>query len=208
MVLHTASESAELILATYVTFKKFKEPLMSRAGETFNQSILDAENLLRHFNTLNTKPPPPEIEVLKRAGLIMAMTAWETYVEDRVSEASTDRLKGLADSSIASFVESKLADEVKRLHNPTSDKTIQLFRDFAGVDLTDKWTWNNFDAKAVRERLNQLMKLRGDVVHRSRSINPGPPQAHPVTKEELEKAIRFLKNLVLATEVALAEPHK
>jgi hypothetical protein len=51
------------------------------ASEVFAQSILDAESLLAHFNKLNTKPPPPEIEVLKRAGLIMAMTAWETYVE-------------------------------------------------------------------------------------------------------------------------------
>ena len=59
---------------------------MSKASDTFTQAILDAENLLKHFNTLNTKPPPLEIEVLKRAGLIMAMTAWETYVEDRVTD--------------------------------------------------------------------------------------------------------------------------
>lgn len=175
----------------------------SVAADVFAQSILDAENLLAHFNKLNTKPPPPEIEVLKRAGLIMAMTAWETYVEDRVVEASTARLHGLADSSIASFVQSKLADEIKRLHNPTSEKTIQLFRDYADIDLTNQWTWNNYDAKTVRERLNQYMKLRGDVVHRSRTISPGPPQPHPVTKEELEKVIRFLRSLVSATEAAL-----
>ena len=60
---------------------------MSDASDTFVQSIQDAENLLKHFNARNTKPPPPEIEVLKRAGLIMAMTAWETYVEDRLQEA-------------------------------------------------------------------------------------------------------------------------
>ena len=60
---------------------------MSKASDTFLQSILDAENLLDHFNKLNSHPPPPETEVLKRAGLIMAMTAWETYVEDRVLEA-------------------------------------------------------------------------------------------------------------------------
>ncbi len=52
---------------------------MSQAAEVFALSIQDAENLLGHFNALNTKPPPPETEVLKRAGLIMAMTAWETY---------------------------------------------------------------------------------------------------------------------------------
>lgn len=181
---------------------------MSKASETFSQSILDAENLLKHFNALNTKPPPPEIEVLKRAGLIMAMTAWETYVEDRVMEAAAERLSGLMDSSIGAFIQSKLDDEIKRLHNPTSDKSLQLFRDYAGMDLTAKWAWNNYDAKTVRERLNQYMKLRGDVVHRSRIIELGPSKAHPVTKEDLEKVIRFLKELVKATEGAFILPTK
>lgn len=176
---------------------------MSSASEAFEQSILDAENLLAHFNKLNTKPPPPEIEVLKRAGLIMAMTAWETYVEDRVAEALETRVSSLPDDSFAAFIRARLADEIKRLHNPTSDKTIQLFRDYANVDLTDKWTWNNFESRVVRERLNQYIKLRGDVVHRSRAVTPGPPQPHPVTKEDLAKAIRFLRNLVAATERTL-----
>lgn len=164
---------------------------------------MDAENLLSHFNKLNTKPPPPEIEVLKRAGLVMAMTAWETYVEDRVVEATAQRLAELADRFVASFVQAKLADEIKRLHNPTSEKTIQLFRDYANVDLSDKWTWNNYDADTVRTRLDHYIKLRGDVVHRSRTIAPGPPQAHPVTKDDLERVIRFLRKLVQSTEMAI-----
>ena len=181
---------------------------MSISSDAFNQSILDAENLLKHFNQLNIKPPPPEIEVLKRAGLIMAMTAWETYVEDRVIEACTERLQGLADSSIASFIKSKLDDEIKRLHNPTSDKTIQLFRDYADVDLTEQWCWNNYDAKTVREKLNHYLKLRGDVVHRSRNVISNTSQAHPVTKEDLEKTIRFLLCIVSATEAALTKNKK
>jgi hypothetical protein len=176
---------------------------MSTASDTFSQSILDAENLLKHFNTLNTKPPPPEIEVLKRAGLVMAMTAWETYVEDRVLEAAVERLRALADQSIVAFVQSKLDEEIKRLHSPTADKTVQLFRDYAGVDVADHWSWNGNDQHAIRNRLDQYIRLRGDVVHRSRTIEPGPPRAHPVTKEDLEWAIRFLKNLVQATERAL-----
>ena len=70
---------------------------MSKASETFAQAIRDAENLLTHFNKLNVKPPPAENEVLKRAGLIMAMTAWETYVEDRIQEAASERLSGIVD---------------------------------------------------------------------------------------------------------------
>jgi hypothetical protein len=177
---------------------------MSAASEAFEQSILDAENLLAHFNKLNTKPPPPETEVLKRAGLIMAMTAWETYVEDRITEALATRLRRVDDESVAGFMRTRLIEEIKRLHNPTADKTLQLFRDYANVDLCDKWTWLHFDSKAVRDRLNQYIKLRGDVVHRSRAVSSGPPQPHPVTKEDLEKAIRFLRNLVAVTERAVS----
>ncbi len=69
---------------------------ISQAQGTFLEGIKDAENLLAHFDKLNTRPPPPEIEVLKRTGLVMAMTAWETYVEDRVLEAASVRLAALA----------------------------------------------------------------------------------------------------------------
>jgi hypothetical protein len=48
------------------------------------------------------------------------------------------------------------------------------------------------------------MKLRGDIVHRSRSITPGEPNSHPVKKADLEKAINFLKSLVDATEQSFA----
>ena len=93
---------------------------MSQASDAFAQSIRDAENLLAHFDKLNTKPLPPENEVLKRAGLIMAMTAWETYVEDRILEAAGERLKAVDDAVIAKFVQSRLDEDVRRLHNPSS----------------------------------------------------------------------------------------
>jgi len=176
---------------------------MTQASDTFGQSIRDAENLLAHFDTLNTKPPPPEIEVLKRAGLVMAMTAWETYVEDRILEAAAERLQRLDDTAIVTFVRSRLDDDVRRLHNPSSEKTIQLFRDYAGIDLTDHWKWNQQDSVTVRSRLNHYIKLRGDVVHRSPGVSSGPPKPHAITRDDLSKAIRFLKTLVIATEDAL-----
>lgn len=174
----------------------------SQAATTFSEAIKDAENLLAHFNTLNSHPPPPELEVLKRAGLVMAMTAWETYVEDRVQEAAAARLLGIADSGIGSFVKSRLEEEIKRLHNPTAEKTMQLFQDYAGIDVLASWKWNNVEPVAARQKLNGYLKLRGDVVHRSRISVKGPPQPHPVTKDDLQRAISFLKELVKATERA------
>ena len=177
---------------------------MSNASKSFVVSIQDAENLLKHFNKLNSKPPPPDIEVLKRAGLIMAMTAWETYVEDLLREVSAVRLRALRNRDVANFVNAKLEEEIRRLHNPDYHKTIELFRDYAGVDLAQYWMWNNCEPKAVKQRLGKYMGLRGDIVHRSRVVNPDSPNSHPVRKADLEKAISFLKSLVEATEKAFA----
>lgn len=176
---------------------------MPTAVETFAHSIGDAQNLLAIFDILNTEKQSPHIEVLKRAGLVMAMTAWETYVEDRLFEASKERLSRVTNSSIVAFVETKLAEEVKRLHNPTSQKTIRLFRDYAGIDLAKSWHWNQFDLKTVKDTLDEYMKLRGEVVHRSRPISRGTSTTHPVTKAYLQKAIGFLKRLVDVTERAI-----
>ena len=175
---------------------------MSQAGETFEESIVDAQNLLQHFNELNTHPPAPQIEVLKRAGLVMAMTAWETYVEDRVAEACEARLRALPDTHFVGFVAARLDEEIKRLNNPDSARTLKLFQDYAGVDLCESWCWSNYDSKTVRERLDLYMKKRGEVVHRSRPLGEGSGR-HAVKKDELARAISFLKNLVAATERAL-----
>ena len=137
------------------------------------------------------------------AGLILAMTAWETYVEDRLLELTTERLNALNDQTIARFVSRKLEEELSRLHNPDSAKTISLFRDYTGIDLESGWRWSNVDSSTAKQQLDRYLKLRGDVVHRSRVLCSEAPNAHPVTKNELEKAIKFLKHLVDATERAI-----
>lgn len=60
--------------------------MTSKAFLTFDHAIQDAIELLDHFDALNQHPPPPEIEVLKRAGLVMALAALETYLEDLLVE--------------------------------------------------------------------------------------------------------------------------
>lgn len=42
---------------------------------------------------------------------------------------------------------------------------------------------------------------RGDAVHRSRPMNNGAPAAHLIKRDELEKVIRFTKELVKATDL-------
>ena len=178
---------------------------MSKAKAAFETSITDAVHLLAHFDGLQ-KPRPENAEVLKRAGLVMALTAWEIYVEDRVPEEVVARLRVIDGSYVGKFVLRRLKEELKRFHNPTSDKTRKLFSDFLEIDVTANWEWHHVDCAKARTTLDDLLAKRGDAVHRSKSSIAGnPPAPHLVKREELERAIRFLKCLVEATDKALVQ---
>ncbi len=178
---------------------------MSKACISFEGSIKDAEDLLEHFDAL-PKPPPANAEVLKRAALVMALTAWETYVEDRIREEVSRRLRVVTGSYVGKFVAVRLEEELKRFHNPTSDKTRKIFQDFLEIDIVSGWEWANFDSAKARKTLDELISKRGDAVHRSKPQIPGSPSApHLIKREELEKAIRFLRSLVEATDKVLIE---
>jgi hypothetical protein len=177
---------------------------MSRASVTFDRSIEDAVALLQHFDNIH-KQSPDSAEVLKRAGLVMALTGWETYVEDRIREAVKSRLRGVNGSPIGKFVSGKLEEELKRLHNPNSDKTRRLFLDYLEIDVTASWKWSNIEPANAKKTLDDLLSKRGDAVHRSKPITVGDPAPHLVKRDDLDKAIRFLKYLVEATDKALIE---
>ena len=176
---------------------------MPTAREMFDFSIKDAEDLLGHFVAQPT-PKPKNAEVLKRAGLVMALTAWETFVEDRVLEEVERNSQVVKGSHAGNFMLKKLREELKRLHNPDAAKTKKLFLDYVGIDVTTKWEWPGYEPKTAKKKLNDLLGVRGDIVHRSKEPDAGgPPKAHQVKREDLEKAIKFLKGLIEATDKAL-----
>lgn len=177
---------------------------MSKARELFEVSIRDAEDLLAHFDS-QVKPPPQNAEVLKRAGLVMALTAWETFVEDLVYEEVLSNLQVVEGSHAGKFMQMRLEEELKRFNNPASDKTRKIFLDYVGLDVTKHWKWPGYEPETAKKKLDELLGKRGDIVHRSKVPDAGgPSKAHPVKREDLAKAIRFLKRLVEVTDNALA----
>lgn len=175
---------------------------VTQARVSFDNAIRDAEVLLEDFDAVNAHPPLERSEVLKRAGLIVAFTAWETFVEDLLRETLEMRLEGLSDSSLADLVRRRLEADIKQLNNPNSNKTRCLFQDYLDVDVTASWKWPGYEPPEARKRLDKLLKIRGDAVHRSPAKGNGSFK-HPVKRDDLEKAIKFLKGLVIATECAL-----
>lgn len=174
---------------------------MSRAYQSFEYGIKDAEKLLAHFDAINTNSPPANAEVLKRAGLVIALTAWETYVEDRLLEEMNKKLGVVAGSYVDDCILKKLNTDLKQFHNPSSDKTKRIFQEYLGLDVTEGWSWANYDPEKTKITLNSWIGKRGDAVHRSKPINNGSPVAHLIKRDELEKVIRFIKDLVKVTDI-------
>jgi len=177
---------------------------MSRAKTTFDAGIRDAEVLLKHFDGVKATLSQGDGEVFKRATLILAFTAWETYVEERVVEALEEKIARAERNDFAEFVERKLKEDLKSFNNPNTEKTRKLFRDFLSVDdITKSWTWNNFDSARAKRTLDDLISKRGHAVHHVRVSKSGTPDPHLVTRDDLRKAIVFLTSVVEATEKCL-----
>jgi hypothetical protein len=134
---------------------------MSKAKQSFLDGIRDAEKLFDYYHEESRSGPPPrEAEVLKRAGLIMAMTAWETYVEDRVSEAVDARITATGANEFTGFFKARLDEELRRFNNPNSEKTCRLFKEYTGVDVSQKWVWNGYDIARTKARLDRKIPAR------------------------------------------------
>jgi len=173
---------------------------MTKAAEAFGRSIKDAEELLRRFDAEKISPNGQTGEVLKRAGLVMALAAWETYTKDRIRDEFDAWLRAVEGSPIGKFVRKRLEEDLKRFFNPNSEKTRRIFLDYFEIDITKEWVWDNYDTSSARRALDMLISKRGDAAHLANTSEHPSAEPHQVKREELEKGIRFLKGLVAATD--------
>ncbi len=172
--------------------------MASTSYQAFETAIADAERLLVLFDKL-PKPEQQTHEVLKRAALIMALTAWETYIEAWLKTQIAKKLAAVKGSFSGDYIQKKFTEAVNQLNNPNSHKVRQLSQEFLQLDITEHWLWNNFDKQTVCAQLNKYLSLRGEVVHQGRS-NAEPNAPHLVKRDEVEKAIKFFKELVKVTD--------
>lgn len=136
----------------------------------------------------------------------MALAALETYVEDRIVEAAATLSDcGSEANHLVKFYKSSLENDLKFFHTPSSDKVKAIFVKYLSIDVTEGWTWNHYDPTRARSELNKIAKKRGDIAHPSWRPVAGQPTPHAVTREDLRKSIRFIKNLVRATDAFIGE---
>ena len=179
----------------------------SQALKTFNHALQDSTDLLKHFDSLNTIPLPPHIEVLKRASLVLALAALETYFEDRLVEAVQKICAKHPDNDpLAAFYRHSLEIDLKSFHSPSTDRVRQIFQKYFGFDVSEAWSWNNCEPAMAKLELNRIVKKRGDIAHRSLRPVSGEaqPREHAVTRDDLRKHLHFITQLANATDTFLA----
>ncbi len=173
--------------------------MASQALQLFETAITDAEKLINIFDKLPSPEAQQQNEVLKRAALIMTLTAWESYIEAFLLERVAQKIDGITGSFSGNFIQRKLTIEIGKLHNPTSDKVKLLSQEFLEQDLTEQWRWANTEPSDARRQLNHWLNKRGDAVHNACPSND-PKKPHLVKRDDLEKAVRFFKELVRVTD--------
>ncbi|WP_047043159.1 HEPN domain-containing protein [Vibrio mexicanus] len=177
---------------------------MTQAKREFELALSDSEELIACYDSMNncdndTRPP----EVLKRATLIMTLTAWETYVEDVATELINAKYGMVMGSQVGCIITARLRDQLKTFNNPDSKKTKDLFQEFFGLDITESWVWGNYHtAKDARTALNAWLRKRGEAVHRAQVDKQS---SHIVKRDELDKCLRFFRELVEVTDKKLSE---
>ncbi len=113
----------------------------------------------------------------------MALTAWDTYVEDRVVEVVNLRLGQGNDSFQNQFVLRHLRQTLNSFNTPNVEKTCKLFSDYLGVDVSQGWCWNNYEIDRVKREQDALIRKRGEAVHRSKPIATGDPPPHLIRRD-------------------------
>jgi hypothetical protein len=198
----------------------------------FDFAMDDVAKLLKlHDAETARRPGRPgrQVEVFKRAAIILGITAWESFIEDTIRACATTTLEfAAAPEEVRSwfnstaerwlrespkppamsawtgngwkiFLKRRLEDDLRKLNSPCCKNISELSKRYLNIDLPKKWIWRRTTAETAGQRLDHLINLRGELVHR------GPQffKSTPLRRHEVEQAISLLNNLVACTRGAL-----
>ncbi|MCI0698256.1 DUF4160 domain-containing protein [candidate division KSB1 bacterium] len=186
--------------------------------------------------------PSQELEALKRSALILTVTAWESFVEDTVTEQFTAKLNVATTPAEVKGVFNSVADEwldpnrslrrhgpdlvawtgdgwkelilqaflatLEAFHTPNTENTNKLFKKYLGIAIKQNWSWRGISSSMAQQQLDNLINLRGRVVHRGRTLHPLSKKLPDIKRAIVVRALNLVYNLVGATERALGIARK
>lgn len=206
--------------------------IVSLARANFGFAMDDVSRLLRLHDAETRRErgrPSRQIEVFKRAGVILSVTAWESFFEDTIrglaeryietahspSEVQTlfnsvaqawlqespkpPELAKWTADGWKAFLRRKLDADLQALNTPNTANLKTLSKRYVRMDITAHWSWQRTSAAAAATRLDKLIRLRGELAHRGPDLFAGAS----VHRKQVVDAVFLLNKLVHCTERAL-----
>ena len=165
---------------------------MSKALDFFCNGFSDAESILTIYDCHNQNSNQikefypdgmPNIDVLKRACVIMAFTAFESFFENLITEINNKQ--------IYDFSNEKRNKMLERFHNPTSKNIVELYKSWFGIENCLKTIcFDGRNAEDICDQLDEYLKIRGQIVHVQKIDSSKEDVAK---KENVIKILNFLK---------------
>lgn len=169
-----------------------------------------------------------------RAGIILTVTAWETFIEDTVKARFMARINAATNATdvsntfnaVAGAWIGKLGEkrptpqdllrwtgdgwkvlltnhftaEIATFNTPKSENVIALFKRYVGFDIKSVWRWHRMTPDDVCQQLDELVSIRGALVHRGRTSSEPVP---PINRTQLLAMITLVEQLVWTTEAEI-----
>jgi hypothetical protein len=113
---------------------------------------------------------------LNRSIVVMAVSAWEAYVEHVVVEAIEAMRPPNPPLGTWSALKASAASARGRFNTPNPDNVKNFVRDHIGLDdVTTSWFWQGTTSTAARVRLSDVLNLRHQIAH---GVHPRPTVNH------------------------------
>lgn len=112
-------------------------------------------------------------------------------------------LAGWADNEWKKRIRESLARSLESFNTPNTANTSKLFKRYLGVQIESCWSWHGVSGAAAKRRLDDLIALRGRVVHRGRTGDPRHTKVPDVQRSTVVRALNLVYFLVERTEIHL-----
>jgi hypothetical protein len=126
--------------------------------------------------------------------------AWLQKIRDDGESVQPTDLVAWSGDGWRTLLRDRVDTEVRDLNTPNTRNVRLLTKRYLGVDVTESWCWQRTNAQQAQHRLDDLIELRGRLVHRGRGFLEIP---HGVTKIDVTRAITTVNQLVRCTDEAL-----
>ena len=177
----------------------------SKALKNFEKDIKDVKSLkdLASMQNKSDKEIDHRINAIYRSAFILAFTAWETFIYERIKQPWRDS-EDCPNAIALQFYTKEIERELQQYTTPRADRIKNLTIKFWGFDLTKEWSTKGKNPEQTSEELNKIASFRGELAHNSATALRKQQKSLSGPKI-LDACVKFLEELTLSTEKCLAK---